>query len=107
AEVNGMARMTAKPPNRTPATATDRRVTRGESPTVECGWHREREEEPNRCADEDQVEEDHDGLRDAVGRFGGPRLSGRRPFQSGARAGRRVVPCGTTRPALSRASVTR
>jgi hypothetical protein len=122
----------------------------------ECGWHGEREEEANRCADDDEVEEDRDGLRDAVaadpldagpdrrcegdgeekenddaprlpdseGEGGdrerrgeasrerapaasGRRLSGRQPYQSGARAGRRVVPCGTTRPALSRASVTR
>jgi hypothetical protein len=33
---------------------------------VECGWHREREEEPNCCAEDDEVEEDRDRLRDAV-----------------------------------------
>jgi hypothetical protein len=34
AEVNGTARITANPPNSTLTTATDRSVTRDESPTV-------------------------------------------------------------------------
>jgi hypothetical protein len=34
AEVNGTARMTASPPKSTPTTATERSVTRGDSPTV-------------------------------------------------------------------------
>ena len=37
-DVNGTARITASPPNRTPTTATERSVTRGDSPTVLPMW---------------------------------------------------------------------
>ena len=72
AEVNGTARITANPPNSTPATATDRSVTRGDSPTV-CPMCRV-DDVALELADGDEPEQrergDVQGLREADGEDG-------------------------------------